>query len=92
MTKISEEEIRPAQLMKDKQKCVDHDRNYLLDRKDQWVETNCPACSCSVSKSYGDKAGFAYVECVECRTIYTNPRPSLELLHDFYSQSQNYAY
>lgn len=92
MSSISEEDIRPAQLMQDKQKCVEHDRNFLLQRQAEWVEVNCPACSCSVSKPYGEKDGFTYGECVECRSIYTNPRPSLDLLHEFYSQSQNYAY
>ena len=55
MTKISEEDIRPTQLMQDKQRCVQHDRNFLLERKNEWIEVNCPACSCSVFKPYGDK-------------------------------------
>lgn len=92
MTRICEEEIRPAQLMRDKERCVDADRQFLLDRRNRWVTVLCPACSCAASQPYGSKHGFAYVECLECRTIYTNPRPSLELLHEFYSQSQNYAY
>lgn len=92
MSKICEEQIRPTELMNDKQKFVDADRSFLLDRKSQWVEVACPACSSGECEPYGEKAGFTYVACAECRTIYTNPRPSMQLLHEFYSQSQNYAY
>ncbi|MDP7019172.1 MAG: class I SAM-dependent methyltransferase, partial [Pirellulaceae bacterium] len=92
MSNISEEQIRPADLMADKQHCVDADRNFLLERRERWVAAACPACGCSSAQPYGQKQGFAYEACCECRTIYTNPRPSLDLLHEFYSQSQNYAY
>jgi 2-polyprenyl-3-methyl-5-hydroxy-6-metoxy-1,4-benzoquinol methylase len=92
MTQLSEEQIRPQQMMADKQKYVDADREYLLTRKHRWVQVNCPACDANVPFPYGEKQGFTYVRCGECDTVYTNPRPSLELMHEFYAQSQNYAY
>lgn len=92
MTRICEEEIRPAQMMRDKEKCVEADRQFLLDRRDRWVIVACPACGEQASDPYGEKLGFRYVQCRGCATIYTNPRPSLDLLHEFYSQSANYAY
>lgn len=89
---LSEEDIRPTSLMLDKQSCVDEDRAYLLDRSDQWVTVFCPACDEAKCSTYGDKLGFRYVQCERCATVYTNPRPTERLLHDFYSQSKNYAY
>lgn len=78
--------------MADKAQCIEADRDFLLNRRNQWVQVACPACRCRSAKAYGEKAGFAYVECVECGTVYTNPRPSLALSHEFYANSQNYAY
>lgn len=89
---ITEEQIRPADLMAAKAKHVVADRNYLLDQKSQWVAAPCPACEQTASTVYGSKDGFQYVQCDECETVYTNPRPSLELLHDFYRTSENYAF
>lgn len=91
-TSFREEEIRPAKMMADKQRYVDADREYLLSHKSEWVGVVCPACEFKDSRFYGDKMGFVYVECVRCDTVYTNPRPSQELLHDFYTTSQNYEY
>ena len=89
---FSEEEIRPSEMMANKQRCVDADREYLLSRKSKWVEVVCPACQSKDSRFYGEKMGFVYVECMQCGTVYTNPRPSQKLLHDFYATSQNYEY
>lgn len=89
---ISEEQIRPAHLMSDKQSCIDADRQFLLDRKGRWVDVACPACDATSWRLYGEKRGFRYVECRQCATVYTNPRPSRELLDAFYATSQNYAF
>lgn len=89
---IREEDIRPAGLMADKQKCVEWDRNFLLARRQEWVVVPCPACEADNHRPFGEKAGFVYVECCQCGTVYTNPRPSQELSHAFYAQSQNYEY
>ncbi len=89
---ISEEAIRPRALMEDKRAAVEADRRFLLDRRADWVDVACPACDQRDARVYGQKAGFTYVRCSACGTVYTNPRPSLALSHAFYAQSQNYAY
>ncbi|QDU61541.1 bifunctional 3-demethylubiquinone-9 3-methyltransferase/ 2-octaprenyl-6-hydroxy phenol methylase [Planctomycetes bacterium Pan216] len=86
------EEIRPAAMMEAKRSCVIADREYLLERRDEWVDVDCPACGEDAAGDYGSKDGFAYVECQDCGTVYTSPRPSLALLERFYAQSKNYAY
>lgn len=92
MTGLSEEQIRPQQMMADKQQYVDADREFLLARREQWVHVPCPACNADDPRPYGQKQGFAYMECCACGTVYTSPRPSLALMHAFYAGSQNYAY
>lgn len=89
---LREEDIRPAALMADKQACIEADRRFLLERRDRWVAVRCPACDGAASRPFGEKQGFAYVACAQCETVYTNPRPCLELLGEFYATSQNYAY
>lgn len=87
-----EEEIRPSELMLNQEKCADADREFLLSRKNEWVEVPCPACESVFFNFFGEKKAFIYVECGNCGTVYTNPRPSQKLLHEFYAISQNYAY
>lgn len=89
---FTEADIRPPEMMADKQRLVDADRDFLLKRRSEWVLTACPSCEGTASRPYGEKAGFAFVECAACRTVYTNPRPGADLLAAFYAQSQNYAY
>jgi 2-polyprenyl-3-methyl-5-hydroxy-6-metoxy-1,4-benzoquinol methylase/ribosomal protein S27E len=89
---LTEERIRPARLMADKQGCVEADREFLTARRSEWQTVACPACAHPESRLFGEKHGFVYVECRECGTVYTNPRPSVQLLREFYATSQNYAY
>jgi len=87
-----EESIRPASLMDEKKRHLEWDVEFLVARKDSWVEVACPACGSAQFSPYGEKRGFAYRECVDCQTIYTSPRPSQELLHEFYACSRNYDF
>ena len=85
-----EKDIRPDELMAEKQQFVAADREYLLCRADEFIEVDCPACNASEYISKFQKLGFFYSECSRCGTIFTNPRPSESLLRDFYRNSQNY--
>jgi SAM-dependent methyltransferase len=89
---FSEEEIRPRALMEDKRGRLDADRDYLLSRRAEWVTVPCPACDAAEHAPRLQKLGFSYSECVRCGTLFTNPRPSPAVLHEFYASSQNYAY
>jgi len=89
---FTEDDIRPARLMEDKQQYVDADRAYLLSRKAAFVEVRCPACDSPESMLKFEKLGFSYDECLSCGTLFMNPRPSEEILQSFYRSSQNYTY
>lgn len=94
MEKITfkENDIRPVEFEKNKLKAIDSDIEYLLNRKDEFIQCSCPACESIKGTFYFKKAGIDYHKCPECNTVYVNPRPSQKLLHDFYSQSKVYGY
>lgn len=89
---FTEADIRPPAIMEAKQACVDADRAFLVERRAGWVDVECPACGSHHAAPWGRKAGFAYASCNDCGTVYTNPRPSPDLLAEFYATSRNYAY
>ncbi|MBC2601067.1 class I SAM-dependent methyltransferase [Puniceicoccus vermicola] len=90
MSNFKTEDIRPSDLMAQKKWAVEADKQFLLDHLDQFVQSNCPACGSSNSGEWGRKDGFIYHQCADCKTHFTNPRPSTELLGQFYRQSKNY--
>lgn len=89
---LSEEEIRPAELMRAKAGCIERDRRFLLDRRDRFVRVSCPACGGYDLVPAFDKLAFSYERCADCETVLMNPRPSQELMHEFYQSSANYEF
>ena len=89
---FTENDIRPADLMKGQEEAVLQDIEFLQDHKDQFVTVTCPACDAAESRPKYHKYSFDYQECVNCSTVYMNPRPSAELLGEFYARSVNYDY
>jgi 2-polyprenyl-3-methyl-5-hydroxy-6-metoxy-1,4-benzoquinol methylase len=89
---MKEEQIRPAALMKAKEAYLEADISFLVDQKLNWISVPCPACSSNSSDRFGEKQGFSFDLCSKCGTVFTNPRPSLELLHQFYENSLNYTF
>lgn len=87
-----ENDIRPAQLMADKQFAIEADVQFLNNNQDRFVVVPCPACGQSRPRSQALKNGFSYVLCSACETVYMNPRASQELMHEFYIVSKNYEY
>lgn len=89
---LTEQEIRPADLM-EKQKVVAMiDLGRMLSRYDEFVTVDCPACGSSSRTFKFEKNGIRYDECAECETFYVNPRPSSDVLDWFYRDSPNYAF
>ncbi len=92
MTKLTEQAIRPAELMAGQKVAVLTDVGRLLTRAGEFVESACPACDSTTSHPKYEKHGMRYVECQQCQTFYVNPRPPPEVLDWFYQGSVNYAY
>ncbi|MHB8669428.1 MAG: class I SAM-dependent methyltransferase [Acidimicrobiales bacterium] len=68
------------------------DVRRLLLRSDEFVEVNCPACSRDGAELGFRKADIRYLRCESCGTIYASPRPTPEILRDYYSSSANYRF
>ncbi|MEK7462353.1 MAG: class I SAM-dependent methyltransferase [Patescibacteria group bacterium] len=90
--KVSVNDIRPQDLIEGQKVAIQKDIDFLIAHKDEFVDVTCPGCDKHNCTPRFEKKGFKYVTCNECRTFYTNPRPTAELLENFYASSVNYAY
>lgn len=92
MSDLSEQDIRPVELMSTQRIMALTDAGRMLSRYGEFVHVNCPACGASNSTPKFEKNGIDYVDCIACQTFYVNPRPSSDILDWFYKGSPNYAY
>jgi 2-polyprenyl-3-methyl-5-hydroxy-6-metoxy-1,4-benzoquinol methylase len=90
--RLTEQEIRPAELMDRARTAIITDIGRMLSRVTEFVLVRCPACDTDNPRFRFEKNSIRYEECQECETIYVNPRPSPEVLEWFYKGSPNYAY
>lgn len=88
---VTENDIRPVEFDQAKAITVKQDLDFLLSRIDRFVKVDCPACG-RQGKTMFTKNKIFYEECSACRTVFVNPRPSEDLLHEFYAQSKVYAF
>lgn len=89
---FSEKDIRPASLMTREFKLFERDIKGLLKYKKDFVNIPCPACGKSSHKVLFKKEHFNFVQCIQCKTIFINPRPSSKILSDFYTKSESIKY
>ncbi len=89
---LTEQEIRPTELMEKQRAVALIDLERLLSRAPEFVEVACPACGSEASRFKFEKNNLRYVDCTQCATFYINPRPSEAVLEWFYRESPNYAY
>jgi hypothetical protein len=48
---------------------------------------DCAACGSAEARPVFDKDGFTYVRCVACGTVYVSPQLRLELLDEYWAES-----
>ena len=89
---LRETEIRPEHLKKEQAEFFAADINWLLGRKEYFVRVTCPACDSEKSQGVFEKYGFLYEICLDCETMYINPRPTPSILEKYYIRSENYQY
>lgn len=88
MKNIEEENIRPENLFSDfLEKCAEDAENFF--DKNKFHEIPCPACGHTDIASEFHKHSFRYVECSKCFSLYSSPRPSLDELSRYYSNSES---
>ncbi|MDP3920145.1 MAG: class I SAM-dependent methyltransferase [Candidatus Omnitrophota bacterium] len=89
---LRESAIRAPELRPEALECQERDRQFLLAQQHRFAEVACPACESDKKTIKFIKADFHYCSCSDCATVYISPRPSAELLEEFYSISENYIY
>lgn len=85
-------DISPEHLNAEQAKCFANDIARLQTYKSEFVQVPCPACASSRSVETFEKFQMNYVKCLDCETMYINPRPSPRVLEIYYSTSENYAF
>lgn len=89
---IKENEIRPDHLKQRQMKYIDADIRWLLQKKDSFIAVVCPACGHDRPRSSFEKTGLEYQLCSACETLYVSPRPTPQILEEFYATSENYKF
>jgi 2-polyprenyl-3-methyl-5-hydroxy-6-metoxy-1,4-benzoquinol methylase len=84
---MKESDIRPKAIFDEYLKLSRHDIGIYFNDRDKFLNVNCPACrSAEISSSF-TKDSFTYLECECCKTLYVSPRPSREMIDNYYRDS-----
>jgi SAM-dependent methyltransferase len=83
---LKEKNIRPTNLFEEYLRLSSEDAEKCFGDVER-VKISCPACESNESKKEFVKNGFEYVSCMCCRTLYLNPRPTIESFEKFYNSS-----
>jgi len=75
--------------MRENAKLHAEDVQRLLAHRDEFVQVSCPACESGNYQVIFEKNGFTFVMCQECETVFINPRPTFDMLTDFYATSKS---
>lgn len=89
---FSENDIRPQSLTAGLAECYANDIARLLERREEFIEVDCPACGNAERRARMTKHGLTFVECTRCQTMYTSPRPTPSVLDYYYANSESYSY
>lgn len=82
---MKQEDIRPADVWDRYLAAVAEDIADMFQDKSSLEEVLCPACAEAGHSPAFAKAGFTYVTCNACSSLYLNPRPTLAGLSRFYT-------
>jgi 2-polyprenyl-3-methyl-5-hydroxy-6-metoxy-1,4-benzoquinol methylase len=87
---MKESDIRPKELLKTYLDLVAKDAKKLDKLKFERI--NCPGCGRKETKLHLTKADYQYEKCETCGTVFCNPRPTNEMLDEFYSIGESSKY
>jgi 2-polyprenyl-3-methyl-5-hydroxy-6-metoxy-1,4-benzoquinol methylase len=81
--------IRPEQLVAENLGLHRQDlEDFMVHAKD-FIEVACPACGLDVPDFQFNKDGFRHHRCPDCGTLYIRPRPTREMLMEFYNTARS---
>ena len=84
---MKEQEIRPKELFEEYLEISKNDIKTFFSDSDSFISINCPACCSSNFTNSFIKHEFNYVQCNDCFTLFTSPRPTDKMISDFYRDS-----
>lgn len=90
-TSINLNEIRSDEFKEMQQQAYKNDISRLHNRLHEFVAVDCPACGGKNATFRFEKYKCKFLECQECATLYMSPRPTPDVMNDYYSNSENYA-
>lgn len=85
-------QLRPENLMRQHEELRKTDVAKLLLESGKFKHVPCPACKKDNQKRLFTKKGFTFTKCLNCETVYVNPRPTQEQLTNYYKNSQSISY
>lgn len=83
---LRESEIRPPDLYAEYLSISSADAQRFF-QQDEFVTVPCPGCGSDRFEPGFEKDAFTYVVCVECWSLYANPRPHARALVRYYAES-----
>jgi SAM-dependent methyltransferase len=89
---LSVDEIRPVELGRLQTEAYERDLLRLRERLDEFVPVACPACGTGRPQPAFAKHGFSFQRCDNCRTLYMSPRPTPDIMGNYYRNSENYKF
>jgi 2-polyprenyl-3-methyl-5-hydroxy-6-metoxy-1,4-benzoquinol methylase len=89
---VKESEIRSREAHNRYLELVSADARRLVSNRSVFAETPCPCCGGRTAGDTFEKAGFRYVSCPACATLYVSPRPSFSSLVGLYEDSPSTQY
>lgn len=87
--RVLEQEVKPHALLDQYRRLLAEDVRSRLAASDQLISTGCPGCLSHDGRAAFEKLGMQYRQCESCRSLYVSPRPTEELLVDFYRNSKS---
>ncbi len=82
-------DIRPDDLVEENLKLHRADVWKMMDRVKEFVDVPCPACRSPHWRVAFNKDGFEHRRCADCDTLYICPRPTQDVLMDWYSNADS---
>lgn len=89
---LTEAEIRPRAFWAQQKALFEKDVERLMAGSLHFTEQPCPACASDKFRVAFSKYGMRFTRCNQCRTVFSNPRPSEEAMRNYYLHSENYKF
>lgn len=81
---MKEADIRPENLVAENLRLYKEDVERMMRVSGGFVEVPCPACGSGAWALAYNKEGFRHLTCSVCETLYISPRPTFDMLMDYY--------